>query len=402
MLSNGLRDFADKKVLLLQGPIGPFFYRFAKKLKQAGASVHKINFNGGDFIFYPFASVNYKKNLENFELFLKDFCIENKIESMIVFNDCRPIHSIAKAVAQEMNINFGVFEEGYIRPDYITFENEGVNGHSLISKERSFYDSLEISQEYKTKKVGNTFRPMAFYAFCYWLAAFLFSWYFNNTLHHRSLSPLEIYPWIVSYWRKFKYVFTQRNVKKKIKTLPKHYFLVALQVHNDTQIYSHFHAGRVEVFIEDTILSFAKYSNNSDFLVIKHHPMDRGYREYSALIDSLTIRYGVDSRVLYVHDEHLPTLLDNAIGCVVINSTVGISALHHNCPVKVCGNAFYDIDGLTYQDSLNNFWQKAKISKPNHELYLKFKNYVVIKTQINGSFYLDYKKSPFVITPSNL
>ena len=50
MLSNGLRDFADKKVLLLQGPIGPFFYRFAKKLKQAGASVHKINFNGGDFM----------------------------------------------------------------------------------------------------------------------------------------------------------------------------------------------------------------------------------------------------------------------------------------------------------------------------------------------------------------
>ena len=388
MLSHGLRDFAGKNVLLLQGPIGPFFYRFAKQLREVGAAVYKINFNGGDFVFYPFSSVNYTKSLENFASFLQDFCVKNNIENMIVFNDCRPVHSIAKAVAKEMNINFGVFEEGYIRPDYITFENEGVNGYSHIPKERSFYDTLEIAKEHTTKKVGNTYPAMAFYAFCYWLGAFLFGWYFNNALHHRSLSPLEIYPWIISYMRKFKYDMIQRDAKEKIKTLPKRYFLVALQVHNDTQISSHFNGCGVESFIEDVVSSFAKESKNSDFLLIKHHPMDRGYRDYSALISSLSIRYGIDSRVFYIHDEHLPTLLNNAIGCIVINSTVGVSALHHNCPVKVCGNAFYDIDGLTYQGNLNTFWQEAKMSKPDHELYLKFKNYVVLKTQINGSFYL--------------
>ena len=387
MLSNGLKDFAGKKVLLLQGPIGPFFYRFAKQLKQAGATVYKINFNGGDFLFYPLSSVNYTKSLENFEPFLREFCIKNNINDIIVFNDCRPIHSVVQAVAKEMNLNLGVFEEGYVRPDYITFENEGVNGYSRIPKDKSFYDAL-IVQDYKTKKIGNTYPAMVFYAFCYWLGAFLLSWYFNNKLHHRSLSPLEIYPWIVSYLRKFEYTQSEKNVKEKIKTLPKRYFLVALQIHNDTQIRSHFQGARVESFIEDVILSFAKYSNSSDFLVIKHHPMDRGYRDYSSLIDSLSMRYGTDSRVLYIHDEHLPTLLDNAIGCVVINSTVGVSALHHNCPVKVCGNAFYDIDGLTYQGTLNAFWREAKMSKPDHELYLKFKNYVVLKTQINGSFYL--------------
>jgi len=392
MLSNGLRDFDGKNVLLLQGPVGPFFYRFAKKLKQAGATVYKINFNGGDFVFYPFASVNYTKDLENLGVFLRDFCIKNNIDSMIVFNDCRPVHSVAKFVAKEMKINLGVFEEGYVRPDYITFENEGVNGHSRIPKERSFYDAREISQEYATKKVGNAYPAMASYAFLYWLGAFLFSWYFNNSLHHRSLSPLEGYPWIVSYLRKFKYALRERDVKKKIKALPKRYFLAALQVHNDTQIYSHFSGGTVEVFIDNLILSFAKNSNSSDFLVIKHHPMDRGYRDYTELIDNLSIRYGVDSRVFYIHDEHLPTLLGNAIGCVVINSTVGVSALHHNCPLKVCGNAFYDIDGLTYQGNINTFWQEAKMSKPDHELYLKFKNYVVLKTQINGSFYRDILK----------
>ena len=112
MLSNGLKDFADKNILLLQGPIGPFFYRFAKKLKKERATVYKINFNGGDFLFYPFSSVSYTKSLENFGPFLKEFCIKNNIDSIIIFNDCRIIHSVAKSVAEEMDINLGVFEEG--------------------------------------------------------------------------------------------------------------------------------------------------------------------------------------------------------------------------------------------------------------------------------------------------
>src|SRR5438045_9280928 len=42
-----------KRVLLLQGPVGPFFRRLAKLLQAAGAEVHKVNFNGGDCLFYP-------------------------------------------------------------------------------------------------------------------------------------------------------------------------------------------------------------------------------------------------------------------------------------------------------------------------------------------------------------
>src|SRR5207253_3330067 len=37
-----------KRVLLLQGPVGPFFRRLAARLRAAGAEVHKVNFNGGD------------------------------------------------------------------------------------------------------------------------------------------------------------------------------------------------------------------------------------------------------------------------------------------------------------------------------------------------------------------
>jgi len=41
-----------RNVLLLQGPIGPFFSRFGDDLAARGFAVTKINFNGGDRFFY--------------------------------------------------------------------------------------------------------------------------------------------------------------------------------------------------------------------------------------------------------------------------------------------------------------------------------------------------------------
>jgi capsular polysaccharide export protein len=45
----------------------------------------------------------------------------------------------------------------------------------------------------------------------------------------------------------------------------------------------------------------------------------------------------------------MPELLTHAKAVVTINSTAGISALMHNKPLKVMGNALYDIKGMTYQ-----------------------------------------------------
>src|SRR2546430_4763094 len=53
-MSDARRDtLRAKRVLLLQGPVGPFFRCLAKLLRAAGAEVHKVNFNGGDCLFYP-------------------------------------------------------------------------------------------------------------------------------------------------------------------------------------------------------------------------------------------------------------------------------------------------------------------------------------------------------------
>lgn len=59
MIEQGMGAFRGRNVLLLQGPVGPFFSRLAHDLELAGASVHKVNFNAGDSLFYggvPFLS----------------------------------------------------------------------------------------------------------------------------------------------------------------------------------------------------------------------------------------------------------------------------------------------------------------------------------------------------------
>ncbi|TQR34418.1 capsule biosynthesis protein [Campylobacter sp. MIT 99-7217] len=383
-----IKEFKDQRVLLLQGPIGPFFNKFARKLRSLNAEVFKLNFNGGDKIFYPFKAHAYLGKLQAFRHFIKHFFTEHKINTLIVYNDCRPLHRIAIKVARRMNVKIYVFEEGYLRPNFITLEKDGVNANSKIPRDKEFYlGYLSKCSNQKNKSIKGAFKIMAFYAFLYWLFAFLMGWHYNNRLHHRTLNPLEVFPWIRSLYRKIIYHFSEKKLCEDILENKKKYFVAVLQVFNDTQILTHYKNKSIEKFIEDTLISFAKNARDKHFLVFKHHPMDRGYKNYSHLIKNLCERYQLQNRVFYVHDIHLPTLLNGALGCVSINSTVGISALYHNCPLKVCGEAFYDITGLTYQGKLDFFWKESHANRPSNQLYVNFKNYLLDTNQINGNYY---------------
>ena len=129
---DNLHAFKNKRVLLLQGPVGPFFNRFAQDLQLLNSTIHKINFNGGDEFFYPQGIRFVGKDTELKE-FLISFIQTHKIDVMVMFGDCRAIHVEAKKAAQHENTEVFVFEEGYLRPNHITLESQGVNGHSPLS-----------------------------------------------------------------------------------------------------------------------------------------------------------------------------------------------------------------------------------------------------------------------------
>ncbi|EKF8996799.1 capsule biosynthesis protein [Campylobacter coli] len=379
------KEFSGKTVLLLQGPVGTFFHRLAIKMKKNKTKVFKLNFNGGDFLFYP-SGKRCKCDEKDLENFYENFFKEKKIDAIVMYNDCRLIHAKAIKVARKLGIGIWIFEEGYLRPYCITFEKDGVNANSSLPRDKNFYLSCNILTKESIKEIPGGFKFMAFSAFLYWFFSFLLAPFFNNKLHHRTLYPFEFLFWFRSLYRKYLYKFTEKKLNQKIYSLEKKYFLAVLQVYSDTQIKYHYKKS-IEDFIEELILSFANHARAKSYLVFKHHPMDRGYRNYSKLIDELCQKYHVEGRIFYVHDTYLPTLLKNALGCITINSTVGLSAILEGCPTKVCGNAFYNFEDLAYPKKLQFFWREAHAYKPNPNLVLNFKNYLLNTNQFNGNFY---------------
>lgn len=383
------KSFAGLRVLLLQGPVGTFFARVADAMREGGtASVHKINFCGGDWLFYGDDSVNFRGSLADWPAYLEQFLERHRIDVLVLFGDCRPVHAAAIELATRRELTYWVFEEGYIRPNYVTFERHGVNGFSGLPKNVSHYVSLPVTTAPPEQEVGNTFNRAALIAMAYYVAGTLGTPWFHHRLHHRSLNMLEGAVWWRSYYRKLVYAAKQKPLLAWLcERWSKKYFLVALQTAGDSQVSTHSGFNSVAHFIEEVTASFAKHAPADTLLVVKHHPMDRGYHDYTKLLRRLGREHGVAGRIRYVHDLNLPTLLTHARGVIVINSTVGLSALHHQTPVITLGKAIYDMPGLTFQGGLSRFWTDAQSQAPDLQLYWKFRNFVVDHTQLNGSFY---------------
>jgi capsule polysaccharide modification protein KpsS len=164
------------------------------------------------------------------------------------------------------------------------------------------------------------------------------------------------------------------------------YFFVPLQVYLDAQM-QHARFATMDEFIQEVVTSFARHAPHDNLLIFKHHPMDRPYRDYSSTLDQLRRLHGVGDRLLYVDVIHLPSALRGARGTVVMNSTAGLSSIHHGTPVKCLGNAVYDMPGLTYQGSLDEFWLDP--GKVDSDLYHRFRWWLRTNNQLNGSVWSD-------------
>lgn len=384
----GLESLAGKHILLLQGPVGPFFRRLSRELTQIGARVSKINFNGGDWLFYPTGAVQYRGSMEEWPAFLAGILTEQEIDLVMMFGDCRPIHQCVREQAERAGVEMGVFEAGYVRPDYITLERSGINDYSSLPRAADFYWKLSDKEPDTPLVVGSVFWYAALWAIMYYIASSLGQLVFPHYRHHRRLSVREGLPWLRGLWRKYYYRIKERKVRQGLTAAYSgRFFLVPLQVHYDAQMRIHSDYESVESFIQCVVADFAEHAPSEMCLVLKHHPMDRPYRDYTRVCKTLADRYNLHGRLLYVHDVHLPTIFDHACGVVVVNSTVGLSALFHGLPVKVCGRSMYDIPSLTFSGSLSEFWKAAPTVKPNQRVLKGFKSYLIESTQLNGNMY---------------
>lgn len=382
--------------LLLQGPLGPFFARFARSLEAHGFTVCKVNFNGGDRLFYRDPNtVDFTGTPEDWPDWLERLIADRHIGRIYVFGDCRQYHRVAREIALRYGIGFYVFEEGYFRPNYVTLEPDGVNGYSTLLRDRDLtpsdgmlaHGTRREDEPAEHARPRHTFAFAASYAIAYYLACRWYRHRYPGYVHHRPLDLLsEAGRWILSGLRKLRYRLGQR---RKLEALREqyygNYFFCPLQVHCDMQVLVHSDFDSIEHFIGDVLSNFARHAPRNKAIVFKHHPMDRGYTHYRRLFDRLVNHLGLQGRVFYVHDLDLPSLLDGAEGTVLINSTVGLTSLACGRPVKTLGRSVYDRPGLTAQCALADFWSDP--GGVDRRVFLDYRSHLIARTQIGGNLY---------------
>jgi capsule polysaccharide modification protein KpsS len=384
-----LDALAGRRVALLQGPAGPFFCKLAKLLRERRATVVKVNFNAGDDLFYRGPEVvRFRGPFEAWPGFFERLVGERGIEAIVVFGDTRPLHRMAIEASARLGVRPFVIDEGYLRPDFVSFEEGGVLSRSSMPRDPEFYRELAIEPLPEPRSVGDALTPAALYTVAYASSHALLGWRYPHYRHHRDIRPLpQALCWARGGVRRALHDRRDRELDRRIAagdTPP--FYLVPLQVHLDAAVRD---SGFDDIgeFIATTVRSFARHAPGESLLLVKDHPMGRPYRDYSQLLARLGAEHGVSERLKYVDVIHLPTALRRARGTVVINSTVGLSSIHHGTPVKCLGSAVYDLPGLTFQGSLDEFWGDP--GQVDADLYERFRWWLRTHTQINGSVWKD-------------
>ncbi|MCP3942058.1 MAG: capsular biosynthesis protein [Desulfobacteraceae bacterium] len=382
-------DIQGAKILLLQGPMGTFFRKLDDFFTCQGAVVYKICFNAGDKLFsHGKNRFDYRQNCDDWARYVTKFMKTHEIEKVFLFGNCRFYHRQAIKAAKGLGVEIFVFEEGYIRPDYITLERNGVNGDSSLSRDHLFYKNINPGKAVKALPVENSYGKMAFQAAVYYFFSYWRKRHYPHYTHHRDPSVLKEAAYgIRNLLRKMKYKIQEKKYSSLFENkLAKIFYFVPLQTKNDFQLTEYSDYNNIEEFIKEVVFSFAKNAPSHTYLVIKHHPMERGKKKYARFIKQLAKHYGLKKRIYVVYDVHLPTCLKHAIGTITINSTVGLSALFHNSPTITLGQAVYDIHGLSCKGmKLDKFWKEYK--QPSRKLFNAFRKHVISKTQLNGGFH---------------
>ena len=390
-------NLAKPLVLLLQGPVGPFFRELRKYLINRDFDVIKINFNGGDFLFSDrTGSFNFRGSPSDWSAWLKVFIGKRRPAAIVLFGDGRPYHIEALRVAHEERVVAWCLEEGYIRPNYITCERNGNNARSPLRHGTANRSHQPIAAEVPIK---NSFGIMATYAALYLIAqAALVARFRGNVRHRQRPLAAECARWALNVTRKVAFYPVNRLVLGKIiNRRLRDYYVVALQVHDDLNLLRNGNGWTMERLIDEATRSFAQHAPLTHQLLFKVHPLDRGHRPYRKMVAKAAKAHGCEARVTIVDDGPIGPMIRHSEGVITVNSTSGLLALRHGKPLLALGNAFYSCAALKAlppapPTEFHLFWRQPKTARS--EIVHSFIDRMRRESLLYGSFYAAPFRSP--------
>lgn len=378
--------------LFLQGPHGPFFARLGVMLRRAGAEVWRVGFNAGDRAFWRHrpSYIPYRDSPENWPGTLARLIEDKGVTDIVLYGDTRPVHALAVEEAQRRGLQVHVFEEGYLRPYWVTYERGGSNGNSRLmemSVEEMRRD-LELSDMDSALPPASwgDMRQHIFYGALYHGCVMLFNWPYRGFRPHRALSVSAEFR---LYLRRLMLMPLQAIDRRVATWRIRHggfpYHLGLLQLEHDSSFQEHSPFDTMSDFLDTLITGFAQGAPGHHHLVIKAHPLEDGRVPVRRELKRLAQGHGVEDRVHYVRGGKLARLLDEARSAVTVNSTAAQQVLWRGIPIKTFGSAVFAKPEFVSTKPLRDFFAGAE--RPDRKAYADYRKYLLETSQIAGGFY---------------
>ena len=372
--------------LFLQGPHGVFFRRLGDRLAWDGHRVERINFNAGDRRDWGAGGHDFTGSEEEWPLFLDRFVEEHGITDLVLYGDCRPLHHMAHGLARLRGCRVHVFEEGYIRPDFMTLERDGVNGNSTLSRDPDWYldAAAALPPAPDLPPIAGSFRRRLSETMSYHWQMSTRRLRFRHYRNHRPMNTVaEAMGWL---WKWARRPRDRRRSAEALRALGERpFFCFPLQLSSDAQIRIHSPFADMATAIRYVVRSFARHAPEGTMLVVKQHPLAADMVNYGRIVRREAEQAGVGDRVLYVERANIDGLVSRALGVVTVNSTTGTLALRQGTPTKVLGQAVYDVPRITHQGSLDAFWPHPVA--PEREVYDAFCRVLRDRCLVHGGYH---------------
>jgi capsular polysaccharide export protein len=388
-LQTVIRGFPPRRFLFLQGVPGPFMHELGRALAGCGHGVLRVNFNGGDRLVWPsLPAMDFRGRAAEWPAFLQRLLFDFSPTDVILQGDCRPLHMVAIELAKHHGLTVHVFEEGYLRPDWVTLEIGGVNGYSRLPQDPQAYlrAASDLPALPAVVHQPPSVRTRARDCIRYGAACIALGPLYPHYVTHRGWSPLhEAAGWL-------KRAARTRRVRRRSDVAMQRaldasggFFVVPIQMDNDSQILRHSDLGGMMHALRLVIASFARHAASDAVLVVKAHPLDNGIIDWRRVVSDAARQNRVVQRVVLIEDCDLQHLLDHTLGLVTVNSTSATYALAGGVPVIALGRSVYDLPGLTHQGTLAAFWSDP--TPPDPALYEAFRSVVTHACLIAGDFF---------------
>lgn len=382
----------QRHFLFLQGPHGPFFSRLSRALHAAGHRTCRVGFNAGDALFARHfgAFERYDGTSDAWTGWIDDWFAAQGVTDLVLYGTTRPVHAEALRCAQAAGITTHIFEEGYLRPWWVTYERRGANATSaLMNMSVADMDAALAGQSEPPAAAparwGDT-RQHVFWGAVYHAAVLAgglrqkpFATHREPgvpaeaaiAIRHLAMSPLT--------------ALSRARATANLARSGAPYHLVLLQLSHDANHMAASPYPTTEAYLRDVMSAFARGAPGHHRLVFKAHPLEDGRQPLARTIRRLSAQTNLKGRVHFLSGAKLAPLLDAAQSAVTVNSTAVHQALWRRLPVKNLGPAPHAKPEFTSSQPLERFFASPDL--PDRSAYMTFRRYLLATCQIPGGFY---------------